>query len=184
MFLSIREMSLVTRKPVFRVWDQVRLKPVCSATKTSQGREILDIASRGIILSKQQKQRRWWDCANVQADMRLCCLHMAKTDFPMTWLKLFAPTVWCHYENLSFDKGQKKAGFDFVFLSLLKDNIGYKLFFTHNMIVYYTPLIFSSWFRILIGLEHVTCRATFHVTLARNFTLLTSFISCCMQRCN
>ena len=28
-------LSLVTRKPVFRVCDQVRLKPVCSATETS-----------------------------------------------------------------------------------------------------------------------------------------------------
>ena len=27
--------------------------------------------------------------------------------------------------------------------------------------IYYTLLIFSSWFRILIGLDHVTCRATF-----------------------
>ena len=28
-------MSLVTRKPVFGVCDQVRLKPACSATETS-----------------------------------------------------------------------------------------------------------------------------------------------------
>ena len=35
----------VTRKPVFGVCNQVRLKPACSATGTSQGLEILDIAS-------------------------------------------------------------------------------------------------------------------------------------------
>ena len=28
-------MSLITRKPVFGVSDQVRLKPACSATETS-----------------------------------------------------------------------------------------------------------------------------------------------------
>ena len=28
-------MSLVTRKPVFRVFDQVRLKPACAATEAS-----------------------------------------------------------------------------------------------------------------------------------------------------
>ena len=45
-------MSLVTRKPVFEVFDQVRLKPVCSAIETSKGLEILDLGSIGIILSK------------------------------------------------------------------------------------------------------------------------------------
>ena len=40
------------------------------------------------------------------------------------------------------------------------------------IISYYNSLTFSSWFRILISLEHVMCRATFcNVTLARNFTL-------------
>ena len=46
-------MSLVTRKPVFGVSDQVRLKPAYSAAETSQGLGILDIASIDIILSKQ-----------------------------------------------------------------------------------------------------------------------------------
>ena len=31
----VLKMSLVTRKPVFGVFDQVRLKPVCSATEIS-----------------------------------------------------------------------------------------------------------------------------------------------------
>ena len=47
-------MSLVTRKPVFGVCDQVRLKPVCSASETSYGLEISAIASRRIILSRQR----------------------------------------------------------------------------------------------------------------------------------
>ena len=45
------------KKPLFGVCDQVRLKPACSATETSQGVEILDIASIDIILSKQQTTR-------------------------------------------------------------------------------------------------------------------------------
>ena len=44
------QVSPVTRKPVFGVCDQLRLKPACSATETSYGLEMLDLA---IILSKQ-----------------------------------------------------------------------------------------------------------------------------------
>ena len=47
-------MSLVMRKPVSGVCDQVRLKPACSDTETSQSFEILDTETRGIILSQQQ----------------------------------------------------------------------------------------------------------------------------------
>ena len=46
-------MSLVTRKPLFRVSDQGRLKPACSATETSQRLEISDIETRDIILSRK-----------------------------------------------------------------------------------------------------------------------------------
>ena len=47
-------MSLVTKKPVFGVCDQVGLTPACSATKTSYRLAILDMETRGIILSKQR----------------------------------------------------------------------------------------------------------------------------------
>ena len=47
-------LSLVTRKPVFGICDLIRLKPACSATETSQGLEMLEIASIDIILSKQR----------------------------------------------------------------------------------------------------------------------------------
>ena len=47
-------MSLVTRKPVFGVSNQVRLKPAWSSTETSSSLEILAIASTGIILSRQR----------------------------------------------------------------------------------------------------------------------------------
>ena len=46
-------MSLITRKPVFRVGDQGRLKLAYTATEARQGLEILDIASIDITLSKQ-----------------------------------------------------------------------------------------------------------------------------------
>ena len=51
---SKQYMSHVTRKPVFGVFDQVRLKPAWSATETSQGLEILDLGSIGITWSKER----------------------------------------------------------------------------------------------------------------------------------
>ena len=47
-------MSLVTRKPVFGVCDQGRLKPACAATEARQTLEISDIETRGIILSNNK----------------------------------------------------------------------------------------------------------------------------------
>ena len=52
--LPRNQLSLVTRKLVFGVCDQVRLKSVCSATENGQDLEILDIASIDIILSKKR----------------------------------------------------------------------------------------------------------------------------------
>ena len=46
--------SLVTRKPVFGVCDQVRHKPGCAATEAGWRLEILDIETLGIVLSRQQ----------------------------------------------------------------------------------------------------------------------------------
>ena len=51
---GLLDLSLVTRKPVFSVSDQLRLKPACSATETSLSLEILDLASIGTILSRQR----------------------------------------------------------------------------------------------------------------------------------
>ena len=44
------QMSLVVRKPVFGVSDQVRHKPGCAATENGQRLEISDLG-RGIVLS-------------------------------------------------------------------------------------------------------------------------------------
>ena len=46
-------LSLITRKPVFGVFDQVRLKPACAATEASYRLEISDVETRDIILSRQ-----------------------------------------------------------------------------------------------------------------------------------
>ena len=43
-------MGLVMRKSVFAMFDKIRLKPGCSAIKTSENLEISAIASRVIIL--------------------------------------------------------------------------------------------------------------------------------------
>ena len=57
------DMSLIRRKPVFGGFDHVRLKPVCSATGSSLWLVILDIETRGIILSRKQ---------TTKALIRLC----------------------------------------------------------------------------------------------------------------
>ena len=44
-------LSLVVRKPVFGVSDQVRHKPGCTATEDGKRLDILYIDSRGIVLS-------------------------------------------------------------------------------------------------------------------------------------
>ena len=49
-----RYRSLVMRKPVFRVCDQVRHKPACAATEARYRLESSDIETRGIILSRQR----------------------------------------------------------------------------------------------------------------------------------
>ena len=79
-------MSLLMRKPVFGVCDQVRLKPACSATETSRRLEILDIETRGIILSKQRITKaliRLRGCAGWSAPLLFAC---GKTGFLMTRL--------------------------------------------------------------------------------------------------
>ena len=43
-------MSLITRKPVFGIWNQVRPKPICLATKTSQNIETLHVASFAFLI--------------------------------------------------------------------------------------------------------------------------------------
>ena len=48
---NIDQMSLVVRKPVFGVSDQVRHKPGCTAIEDGLRLEISDLGRRGIVLS-------------------------------------------------------------------------------------------------------------------------------------
>ena len=50
--LQLSNMSLVVRKPVFGVPDQVRHKPGCTATEDGKRLEILYLGSRGIAKPK------------------------------------------------------------------------------------------------------------------------------------
>ena len=56
--LHNQQMSLIVRKPVFRISDQVRHKFGCAATENSKRLKILDLESREIVLSMKRKQRR------------------------------------------------------------------------------------------------------------------------------
>ena len=66
-------MGLVTTKPIFRVSDKVRFKPISSATETILKIEILLAASLDMILSNKQitraliRLRGWagWSAPNV-----------------------------------------------------------------------------------------------------------------------
>ena len=49
--------SLVTRKPVFGVFDQGRLKKVCAAKEATQRLKISDIETKSIKLSRQRKTK-------------------------------------------------------------------------------------------------------------------------------
>ena len=49
--LFLTYLSLVVRKPVFRVSDDVGHKPGCTVTEHGSGLEISDLRSRGIVLS-------------------------------------------------------------------------------------------------------------------------------------
>ena len=88
-------MSPFTRKPVLGVSVQLRLKPACSATEASWSLEILDIETIEILYYLGSEQQRLWsDSADVQADLRHCYLHMAKTGFLNTRLKCILQEIF------------------------------------------------------------------------------------------
>ena len=79
-------MSLVTRKPVIRVRDQVRLKPAAQLMRLARVFKFWLQQVEILYYPGSELQRRWSDCADAQADLRLCCSHMVETGFLMTWL--------------------------------------------------------------------------------------------------
>ena len=81
-------MSLVVRKPVFGVSDQVRHKPGCTTTEDGWTLEIWDLGSERLYYlcseNKGADQLRGYR----SADLRLCFSHMQKADFLTTSLIL------------------------------------------------------------------------------------------------
>ena len=70
------------RKLVFGVYDQVRLKPACSATETSCKLEISDIKPRGFILSRPAERGSSIGCASARyADGRGFDPHIRQHSF-------------------------------------------------------------------------------------------------------
>ena len=78
--LMMYHMSHVTRKPVFGIFDQVRIKPACSATETSKRLEISVIETRD-ILSGQRLTKMLIRLHGCAGDLHLCCSLMAKQFF-------------------------------------------------------------------------------------------------------
>ena len=69
------EMSLVTRKPVFWVFDQVRLKPACTAPEARWRLEISDIETRSMILPRQRNNKGADQTARMR---RLICAFVVR----------------------------------------------------------------------------------------------------------
>ena len=84
-----KHMSLVVRKPVFGVSDQVRHKPGCAATGDGLSFEISDLWSRGIVLSMLRKQWRWSAAQILCSWSASLFLHMQKAGFLTTRLKCY-----------------------------------------------------------------------------------------------
>ena len=69
---DLKQMSLVLRKLVFGVADQVRHKPGCTVIENDQRLEISDLGSRGIALSVWQNKGADQLRGYREADLRLC----------------------------------------------------------------------------------------------------------------
>ena len=59
-------MSLVVRKPVVGVFDQVPHKPGCTTTEDGERLEISDLGSRGIVLIRVVKTKALISFAKLQ----------------------------------------------------------------------------------------------------------------------
>ena len=79
---SLNNLSLVVRKPVFRVFNQVPHKPGCTATEDGLGLEIWYIGSRGIDLRSENKHTDQL-LGYSEADLRLCFRICKKLFFPL-----------------------------------------------------------------------------------------------------
>ena len=76
------------RKPVFRVFDQVRHKQVFEATAASQRLEILDSETRKISLSTQRKAKVLISLGSNVADQHLCLRICKKKTLPYDYTNM------------------------------------------------------------------------------------------------
>ena len=74
--------------------DKECFKPVSSAIETSLKNEISPAASLHMILSKKRIKRRWSDCADAQAGLRLCCSQTPRRQGFLRW----GPYYSCIYD--------------------------------------------------------------------------------------
>ena len=66
------KISLVVRKTVFGISDQVRHKPGCTATEDDKKLEISDLESRGIVYPCRENKGADQLRGYREADLRLC----------------------------------------------------------------------------------------------------------------
>ena len=89
------------------VSDQVRLKLACSATEASMRLEILVTELETLHYLDSEQQRRRSDCADAQADLRLCCSPMFAYDIRQIclWFGSYASDAFsCLFDmRLSYD---------------------------------------------------------------------------------
>ena len=86
-------MSLVVRKQVFGVSDQVRLKPGCSTTEDGQGLEISDLRSRGIYYPSSENKGADQPCGYRQAGLHLR-FHICKNPV-FSWRGSYVHSTTC-----------------------------------------------------------------------------------------
>ena len=87
-------MSLVIRKPVFGVSNQVPHKMACTATENGYRLEVSDSGSRGISLcSENQGTDQLFGYRTVDQAF-VFAYRYAKAGFLMMWLKIFHTNVW------------------------------------------------------------------------------------------
>ena len=84
---ATKQTKKLMRKPVFRIFDQVILKPVCSATETSYNIKILCVESLTVL---------FWDGSDqiVLAGLHICWSDTLKSGLPAT-VTIFPPAMTC-----------------------------------------------------------------------------------------
>ena len=111
-------MSLITRKPFFRVCDQVRLKPACSASEPSESLEI-SIEKLEVLYYLGSEQQGADQTARMR---RLIFAFVVRTGIKQVFSSRGSYAVCTHYEYLQHIflwKTNKNYPLIILFLSVL-----------------------------------------------------------------